>query len=176
MRNIILVLSLLIFSFTTQAQKLKGVIKDDSNGESIIGASVSIKGTNIGASTDVDGRFELDVTNQTAPITVIIASIGYATQELVVTDFSKELNLKVSAKKVELKDVTITGSRVSEKQKEAPLTVESIDMIAIKQSAQNSFYEALGTLKGVDLTSASLGFTIVIQEVSTALHLFAHCN
>ncbi|MFZ7144935.1 MAG: carboxypeptidase-like regulatory domain-containing protein, partial [Bacteroidota bacterium] len=60
MRNIILVLGLLIFSFSSQAQKLKGVIKDDSNSESIIGASVSIKGTNIGASTDVDGRFELD--------------------------------------------------------------------------------------------------------------------
>ncbi|MFZ7115437.1 MAG: TonB-dependent receptor [Bacteroidota bacterium] len=161
MRNIILVLGLLIFSFSSQAQKLKGVIKDDSNSESIIGASVSIKGTNIGASTDVDGRFELDVTGQTAPITIVIASIGYATQELVVTDFAKELNVKASAKKVDLKDVTITGSRVSEKQKEAPLTVESIDIIAIKQSAQNSFYEALGTLKGVDLTSASLGFTIV---------------
>ena len=118
-------MSLLIFSFTSQAQKLKGIIKDDTNGESIIGASVSIKGTNVGASTDVDGRFELDVANQTAPITVIIASIGYATQELVITDFAKELNVKVSSKKVDLKDVTITGSRVSEKQKEAPLTVES---------------------------------------------------
>src|SRR5215203_5236716 len=34
-------------------------------------------------------------------------------------------------------------------------------MIAIKECPQSSFYESLGTLKGVDLTSASLGFTIV---------------
>src|SRR5439155_2603751 len=60
-----------------------------------------------------------------------------------------------------LKGVEISGSRISEKQKEAPLTVESIDRIGIKECAQTSFYEALGTLKGVDLTSASLGFTII---------------
>src|SRR5439155_22659563 len=60
-----------------------------------------------------------------------------------------------------LKGVEISGSRISEKQKEAPLTIESIDRIAIKECAQTSFYEALGTLKGVDLTSASLGFTII---------------
>ena len=36
-----------------------------------------------------------------------------------------------------------------------------MDIIAIKQCPQNSFYEGLGTLKGVDLTTASLGFTIV---------------
>ncbi|MBP6532635.1 MAG: TonB-dependent receptor [Bacteroidia bacterium] len=136
-------------------------MKDNSTGESIIGASVSIKGTSIGTSTDIDGKFELSVSGQQAPVTILVASVGYSSSEIVVTDFSKPVTFKLSSKKVELKDVTITGSRVSEKQKEAPLTVESIDMIAIKQSAQNSFYEALGTLKGVDLTSASLGFTIV---------------
>ncbi|HQW22299.1 MAG TPA: TonB-dependent receptor [Bacteroidia bacterium] len=161
MRNILLVVGLLFVSIAANAQKISGVIKDNSTGESIIGASVSIKGTSIGTSTDIDGKFELSVSGQQAPVTILVASVGYSSSEIVVTDFSKPVTFKLSSKKVELKDVTITGSRVSEKQKEAPLTVESIDIIAIKQSAQNSFYEALGTLKGVDLTSASLGFTIV---------------
>lgn len=161
MRNILLLVCLMIASIAVNAQKISGVVKDNSTGESIIGASVSIKGTSIGTSTDVDGKFELSAAGQQPPVTLLIGSVGYSPSEIVVTDFSKPVNFKLSSKKVELKDVTITGSRVSEKQKEAPLTVESIDIIAIKQSAQNSFYEALGTLKGVDLTSASLGFTIV---------------
>jgi outer membrane cobalamin receptor len=36
-----------------------------------------------------------------------------------------------------------------------------MDILAIKECPQTSFYEALGTMKGVDLTSASLGFTII---------------
>ena len=50
---------------------------------------------------------------------------------------------------------------MSDKQKAAPLTVESLDKLAIKQTAAVSFYEGLGNLKGVDLTTASLGFTII---------------
>ncbi len=160
MRNILFFVALLFISTLAQAQKITGIIKDDTNGESIIGASVSIKGTTVGTSTDIDGRFEL-VTDQKPPLTIVVVFIGYGTKEVKVEDFSKPLSVKISSKSVDLKDVTITGSRISEKQKEAPLTVESIDIIAIKQSAQNSFYEALGTLKGVDLTSASLGFTII---------------
>src|SRR4029078_10016397 len=68
---------------------------------------------------------------------------------------------RLKSSEVELKNVDVVGSRISEKQKEAPLTVESIDMIAIRECPQSSFYESLGSLKGVDLTSASLGFTII---------------
>jgi iron complex outermembrane receptor protein len=57
--------------------------------------------------------------------------------------------------------VEIKGQRVSEKQKAAPLTIESLDAIAIKQTASTDFYNGLGSLKGVDLTTASLGFTVI---------------
>ena len=50
-------------------------------------------------------------------------------------------NNTTAMKEIKLKDVEVTGSRISEKQKEAPLTVESMDIIAIKQCPQNSFYE-----------------------------------
>ena len=55
----------------------------------------------------------------------------------------------------------IKGQRVSEKQKAAPLTIESLDAIAIKQTVSTDFYNGLGSLKGVDLTTASLGFTVI---------------
>lgn len=41
------------------------------------------------------------------------------------------------------------------------MTVENLDAIAIKETPAVSFYNGLGNLKGVDLTTASLGFTVI---------------
>jgi len=56
---------------------------------------------------------------------------------------------------------TLKDQRVSDKQKAAPLTVESMDLLAIKETPAENFYDGLGSLKGVDLTAASLGFKVI---------------
>jgi outer membrane receptor protein involved in Fe transport len=140
------------------AQPISGVIRDASGGESIIGASVSLKGSKLRTVTDINGRFEL-TPDISPPYVLIVSFVGYEQQE--VPAGTGPVTVRLKAREVNLKDVEITGSRVSEKQRESALTVESIDIIAIKECPQTSFYEALGTLKGVDLTSASLGFTVI---------------
>ncbi|MCC7231847.1 MAG: TonB-dependent receptor [Bacteroidia bacterium] len=142
------------------AQNISGIILDKSTGEPVIGAVVTQKSTGNGVVTDLDGKFEITPVGS-PPCILTISLVGYAPWELKVTDFSKSVTIRLTPKEVELKGVQVTGSRISQKQKEAPLTVESMDIIAIKDCPQTSFYEALGNLKGVDLTSASLGFTIV---------------
>jgi len=142
------------------SQSLSGRITDAKTGEAMIGATIVIKGTTTGTTTDLDGKFSLEV-KQSLPFTILISIVGYQKQEVAVTQLEKPLIVKLKSAEVELQNVEVVGSRISEKQKEAPLTVESIDMIAIKECPQSSFYESLGSLKGVDLTSASLGFTII---------------
>jgi iron complex outermembrane recepter protein len=139
---------------------LRGRITDASDGSGVIGANIIIKGTTTGATTDFDGDFELKISTA-LPVTIVISSLGYQSQELKVTDVSKRLNVKLSTTNVELSEVTVLGSRISEKQKESPLTVESLDVIAIKETPAANFYEGLGALKGVDVTAASLGFRII---------------
>ncbi len=58
-------------------------------------------------------------------------------------------------------EVRIKQNRLKEKLKESALTVESMTAQSIKETPASDFYEALGHLKGVDVTSASLGFRIV---------------
>ena len=70
-----------------------------------------------------------------------------------------KINLEEQA--ISVAEIEVVGQRISDKQKAAPLTVESLDAISIKQTASNDFYSGLGTLKGVDLTTASIGFTII---------------
>ncbi len=60
-----------------------------------------------------------------------------------------------------IKGVEIKQNRLKEKLKESALTVESMSAQSIKETPASDFYEALGHLKGVDVTSASLGFRII---------------
>lgn len=60
-----------------------------------------------------------------------------------------------------IEEVSIIQNRLKEKLKESPLTVESMGAQSIKETPASDFYEALGHLKGVDVTSASLGFRII---------------
>jgi outer membrane cobalamin receptor len=153
-------LCFLLSAFLSVSQnKIQGVILDASSGETLIGATVVIKGTTEGAATDIDGKFQFN-TEKSFPLTLVISFVGYINQELTL---EKSLALTVRLKKNEvlLKDITVTGSRISEKQKESPLTVEAMDYLAIKETPAANFYEGLGQLKGVDLTSASLGFKII---------------
>jgi iron complex outermembrane receptor protein len=151
---------ILLFSQNVFSQSLTGKITDAETGDPMVGATVVIKGTTNGTTADADGKFSLPVSQQ-LPFTIVISIVGYQNLEAEIKSLDKPLAFKLKSTEVNLKDADVVASRISEKQKEAPLTVESMDMIAIKECPQASFYESLGTLKGVDLTSASLGFTIV---------------
>ncbi len=160
-RQFVFLITIFLFSVTAVcSQNITGIIRDGSNNELIVGAVVQLKGTSEATTTDINGKFELE-TNGNPPYVIIVSYVGFESIEFTVPVTSSSVEVKLKSKEVKLKDVEITGSRISEKQKESPLSVESMDIIAIKECPQNSFYEGLGTLKGVDLTSASLGFTIV---------------
>ncbi len=139
---------------------IKGVIKDKITNEGLIGATINVKGTNNGVSTDLDGNFVIEIKNA-LPVTLIASYIGYLAQEILVTNDAQKLTILLATNKTELKEIKITDSRLTEKQRESALTVEAMDIIAIKQTPAANFYDGLGSLKGVDLTSASLGFKVI---------------
>lgn len=145
---------------TAQQYKLRGTVSDANTGETLIGAAVVLKGTTNGTVTDIDGRFELG-TNELPPYTLVVSFLGYTPLEVEVKSLDQNLKFKLSTDQVLMKEVEVIGSRISEKQKQAPLTVESMDVIAIREAASGDFYESLGTLKGVDMVAASFGFKVI---------------
>lgn len=150
----------ILISGSAFAQELSGTIQDTETKELLFGASVVIDGTAIGATTDFDGKFKFNAGKQ-PPFKVIISYIGYKKQEVMVTSLAAPLQVMLETDRVMLKGVEIIETRISEKQKESALTVESMDIIAIKETPAANFYEGLGNLKGVDLTSASIGFKVI---------------
>jgi len=138
---------------------LKGNVRDATNNEAIFYANVVVKGSTSGVTSDFDGDFTLNVPQ--LPVTLIVSFIGYDSKEVTVSNDNKRIDVKLAPAQIMIDEAEVVGERISEKQKQAPLTVESMDIIAIKEAPSGSFYEGLGNLKGVDLTSASLGFKII---------------
>jgi len=155
---------LLCFFFSdVNAQTLSGTITDGSSGEPLIGAAVLIKGTTTGAQTDFDGKFSFETTQQ-PPFTLVVSYLGYDNLELPVASFAdaaKGLKIKLNASSVKIEGVEVVDTRISEKQKESALTVETMGIIAIKETPAANFYEGLGALKGVDVTASSLSFKVI---------------
>lgn len=140
--------------------RIKGEITDDSNGDPLIGASILIQGTSRGTVTDFDGSYELRIDE--FPVVLQISYIGYDDKEITVDAANDALNIQLSAGTgITLAVTEVKAQRISDKQKAAPLTVESMDILAIKETPSDNFYDGLGSLKGVDLTAASLGFKVI---------------
>jgi len=139
---------------------LRGEVMDESNGEPLMLANVYIKGTTEGVNTEYDGTFELR-TSQPLPLTLVFSYTGYSEKEFQVTAAAERIKMKLSENTITISTVEVKGQRVSDKQKQAPLTVENLDAIGIRETPSLSFYNSLGNLKGVDLTTASLGFTVI---------------
>jgi len=151
---------LLLFTFSAIAQiQIKGKIIDGLSNETLIGANVIIKESGKGASTNFNGEYSL-IYKGDLPTSLSISYLGYKTLEIeIITKNPKPIKLFSDSKN--LKEVKVVDSRITQKQKEAVLTVESLDMIAIKETPSTNFYDGLGALKGVDITAASLGFKVI---------------
>ena len=87
---------------SAQQVNVNGIVKDAA-GETVIGASVMVKGTKTGTVTDLDGNFHVEC----APgSTLVISYIGYKTQEVKASD-NMEVTLQEDAN--DLQEVVVTG-------------------------------------------------------------------
>ena len=104
-------------SAQTAEVTLKGKVIDAADGYPIIGASVVVDGTKLGAITDVDGNFELKIPKKKCDI--VISCIGYEDEVMVYTlnNASSFGRIVMSANAEQLADVVVTG--VYERKKES---------------------------------------------------------
>ena len=156
------ILSLLLFlGFGTMAlaqTTLSGSVSDDTKNP-LIGATIAVKGTINGTTTDVNGKFALKISGA-LPVTLVISSVGYETIEMSASKADVgDVMMKESASL--MSELTVSGNRVEEKITKAPVTVEKISARQLQLSPAFDQYSALQNLKGVDLLSQSLTFKSV---------------
>ncbi|SFN92022.1 TonB-dependent Receptor Plug Domain [Algoriphagus ornithinivorans] len=142
-----------VFAQTT----ISGTVTDADTNETLVGVNILVKGKVIGTITDLSGKFSLNV-NQAPPFTLIFSMVGYTSQEIEVTGGMSTINVKLSESTVMGQEVVISASRVEESVMKSPVSVEKMDIIAIREVPQASFYDALNNLKGVEMSTQSLTF------------------
>lgn len=160
-RSILLLAFLLpayLFAQLNGAVILSGKIVGE-NHEGLGSASVSVKDTKLGTITDSTGKFSL-VINQKFPFKLVISSIGFAPQEIEIKNSSSRIAIQLTSQTFLANEVVITASRVSEKILKSPVSIEKLDIRALKETPAASFYDALGNVKGVQLTTSSITFKV----------------
>lgn len=148
---------------SAQQVNVSGVIKD-ATGETVIGASVMVKGTKTGTVTDFDGKFHVECT---PGATLVISYIGYQTQEVKAAD---GMNVVLQEAANDLNEVVVTGYTT---QRKADLTgaisVVSVDDIA-KQNENNPIKALQGRVPGMNISadgSPSGTATVRIRGIGT---------
>ncbi|MEO6720442.1 MAG: TonB-dependent receptor [Ferruginibacter sp.] len=129
------------------------------NHEGLASASVSLKGASKGAVTDSTGKFSL-VINQKFPFTIVISSVGFSPQEIEIKNANAKLAIQLTSQTFLANEVVVTASRTSEKILKSPVSIEKLDIRALKETPAASFYDALGNVKGVQLTTSSITFKV----------------
>ncbi len=139
---------------------VNGRVTNQSSGDPLIGVSVQIKGKLIGTSTDSDGNFTLSVAD-TPPFTLAFSSLGFARQEILVSESNSTINIQLVEQFILTSPVVVSASRVEENVMQSPVSIEKIGLLSIRNTPQPSFYDALQNLKGVEMTTQSLTFRSV---------------
>ena len=105
-RKSFLLLFFLICSATAFSQKkVSGKVTDGENNSSVPGATVQVKGTNKGVTTNAEGSYTIEVPNEA---TLIFSSVGYSPKEVSVGNQSV-INILLSPDAQALSEVVVTG-------------------------------------------------------------------
>lgn len=111
---------------------ISGYIKDSKNGEVIIGATISKKGTGIGVATNEYGFFALNLPKGTH--TIVIQTIGYATQNLTINlEKNTKLNVELTEEGKQLDEVVITGEADDKNIKSIEMSTAKLDIKQINK-------------------------------------------
>ena len=138
------------FEFTQQAEQCKGFVKDAS-GETVIGASVVVKGTTNGTITGLDGEFVISNVEKGAIIQ--ISFVGYTTQEISWQGKPLNITLKEDAKALE--EVVVVGYGMQKKVNVIG-SVASVDSKKLESRATSDVSNMLtGQMSGVTITQTS---------------------
>ena len=162
MRIVYMLLVTLFFSVQAMALgKISGKITDEKTGEPIIGATIIVKGSSEGASTDVDGQFMVSVNEGT--YTIVVKYIGYQAKEVsdvrVTNNATTTVNVAITeAKSQELKEVVVRSSIKKENinalytiQKNSATISDGISADVIKKSPDRSTGEVLKRVSGTTI-------------------------
>jgi hypothetical protein len=150
----------LLISFNAFSQSISGVVMDGEFNEPLPFANVLVKGTKIGSTTDIDGKFQIKV--EPGTYTVVFSFIGYSTVEIseVIVKANKDtflqVTLKSSSNQLTEVVVTTTSKKNSEAsvlniQKKSISLLDGLSIQAIKNAGDSDVAGAIKRVPGISV-------------------------
>ena len=142
-------LSVISIGMYAQGKTVSGTVLDQ-NGESVIGASVVVKGTTNGVITDFDGKFTLNNVPENG--TIEISFVGYKTQEIPVAG-KNNIQVTLAEDTEVLDEVVVVGYGVQKKSDVTGALTRVGEKELNAKPVSNAFEALQGKAAGVDITS-----------------------
>lgn len=177
LKFVTLVSAMLVMAITMQARPaanppdptkatVNGFVEDSVTKETLVGATVTVKGTKLGAYTNKSGYFSI-ANVPTGPQTIVVSMLGYKRVELQMTlaaGESKRVRISMSSADVSAQEVTVTANREAERRQinisKVNIPMEQISTMRIGGEAD--IFRALQMLPGV-LTSSQISSGLFIR-------------
>lgn len=134
-RNTLLYIFILLTNICFAQNQPSIIVKDSKTKDELIGATVAVKGTKIGGTTDIEGKISL----QSVPAgeqTIVVSFIGYTnfTQKLTFP-LSADVEVLLESDNEELEEVVVSTTRISRNIESIPTRIEAISMEEIDEKA-----------------------------------------
>jgi iron complex outermembrane recepter protein len=123
-RNLQLILPLILWTGLSFAQNVEGVIKD-SHEAPIVGATIVVKGSQIYAVTDIDGKFSL-TPPKSYPYSILASSTGFVQREVQIYEALEEPLEIILVDENVLGEIVVTARRRSETVQEVPIPISVV--------------------------------------------------
>ena len=158
-RGIIVLGLLSAASMPTWAQQIKGVVIDQKSKETLIGAVVTVDGTNVKAITNIDGNFLFDGMKKDKTYTLYINYVGYKTQKIDgVQAKDADQVIALQPDEQQLKEVTVTAverrntdAAMIQVAKNSPVIVSNVSAQEISRTQDTNAGEVIRRVPGVSL-------------------------
>ncbi|UJH66077.1 TonB-dependent receptor [Allomuricauda sp. SCSIO 65647] len=158
MKKVYLVFAALLVSAMVFSQgTITGKVLDEELGQPLPGASVVVKGTQNGTSTDFDGNFTLEIDSGSGIL--VVSYIGFITKEISFSAVGDVGTITLQSDTEVLEGVIVTGVQDIAKDRKTPVAVSTIKAVEIQEKlGSQEFPEILNTTPSIYATKTGGGF------------------
>lgn len=126
----------------------------DNKGETLPGVSVKIKGTTLGTTTDIDGKYSLNVSESAV---LVFSYIGYVTKEVAVSG-QNSLDIVLEGATASLNEVVVTALGIEREKRSLTYSTQDISTKELTEARELNVTSALqGKVPGISISSAGTG-------------------
>ena len=152
-KKLLLIFFSIFFCASLHAQKLvKGKVLDALTSSPLPGVSVSIKGSNVGTVTNVNGEYSIQANSQSV---LVFKFLGYSNQEVLLGN-RETVNINLNEDNTQLSEVVVTALGIKREEKSIGYSAQQIkgdDLTLTKE--QNVIGSLAGKIAGAQVTGAS---------------------